>query len=183
MSPRAGLLAWLVAVLGVTLVHDPAVLGAALSCAVLASGRGRAALAWRAVRAVLPMLLLISAGYLLMAWLTTGVAWPYVLLLNLRVALLAFLMAWLVRDLDLDAALAAWPAARRWLGIVRGQVQVFRRLADDYRAALASRSTVPPTLGQRYRAGATLGLAALDKAVHNSEALAQGMRSRGAFDD
>jgi len=62
-------------------------------------------------------------------------------------------------------------------------VAVFRRLAGEYRAAVQSRSTVPPTLRQRYRAGAALGLAALDKAMYNSEAVTQAMRSRGALDD
>jgi cobalt/nickel transport system permease protein len=42
---------------------------------------------------------------------------------------------------------------------------------------------VPLSLRQRYRAAATLGLAALDKAMYNSESLTQGMRSRGALDD
>lgn len=183
MSPRAWLLAWFAAVVGVTLVHQPAWLAAGLAGALLASGRGRPALLWRAARAVLLVNLVISAGYLLMGWWTSTVAWNYLLLLNLRVLLLALLTAWLARDLDLDRALHGLPVARRWLGIVRCHVGVFRRLASEYRDAVSSRSTLAPTLAQRYRAGATLGLAALDKAVYQSEALGQAMRSRGAFDD
>jgi cobalt/nickel transport system permease protein len=183
MSPRAWLLAWFAAVVGVTLVHEPAWLAAGLAAVLLASGHGRPGLLWRAVRAVLLINLVISSGYLLMAWLSGAVAWNFLLLLNLRVLLLALLTAWLARDLDLDRALRGLPVARRWLGIVRCQLGVFRRLANEYRDALSSRSTLAPTLAQRYRAGATLGLAALDKAVYNSEAVSQAMRSRGAFDD
>ncbi|MGD9387785.1 MAG: hypothetical protein PVI87_06115 [Gammaproteobacteria bacterium] len=183
MRHELALGAWLAAVVASTLVHDPAVLGTALVLALAISGAGRGALLWRAVRLVLPVLAVLSAGYVVLGWWTGELAPRYLLLLNLRVVLLALLTAWAVRDIDLDRALARWPVARRWLAIVRSQVSVFRRLATDYRAAVRSRSTVPPTLGQRYRAGAALGLAALDKAMYNSEALTQGMRSRGALDD
>jgi cobalt/nickel transport system permease protein len=183
MRQRAWLCAWLFAVVGATLVHDPAWLGGAVGAVLLVSGRGRAVLLRRALYAVLPILLLITLGYLAMGWLTASLAWQYLLLVNLRVLLLAMLTTWMVRDVDLERALHGLPAAQRWLSIVRGQVRVFRRLAEEYRAAVRSRSTVPPTLGQRYRAGAALGLAALDKAMVNSEALTQGMRSRGALDD
>lgn len=183
MSQRAWLFAWLLAVVGVTLVHAPLWLAGGLVLALAASGRGRLALLLRALRLVAPVLLLISAGYLAAAWLSGAPAWEYLLLLNLRVSLLALLSTWMMRDLDLDRALQGRPRLQRWLSIVRGQVEVFRRLASEYRAAVQSRSTVPPTLAQRYRAGAALGLAALDKAVYNAEALTQGMRSRGALDD
>lgn len=183
MKPRVFLGAWLLAVVLVTLVHEPAWLAAALAAVLLASGPGRTRLLWRATRGVLAIALVISSGYLVMGWLTASLAWQYLLLLNLRMLLLVLLTAWVVRDVDLDRALHGFPGAQRWLSIVRSQVSVFRRLAAEYRAAVRSRSTLPPTLGQRYRAGAALGLAALDKAMYNSEALTQGMRSRGALDD
>lgn len=183
MRHQLALWCWLAAVVVTTLVHAPAVLAVALVLALLVSGGGRARLLWRATRTVAPVLLLLSAGYTVMAWWQGRPLVDYLLLLNLRVMLLALLTAWAVRDIDLDRALAPYPAARRWLSIVRSQVAVFRRMATEYRAAVHSRSTVPPTLRQRYRAGATLGLAALDKAMYNSESLTQGMRSRGALDD
>jgi cobalt/nickel transport system permease protein len=183
MRHQVALWSWLAAVVATTLVHAPAVLAVALVLALLGSGRGRGRLLWRAMRTVAPVLLLLSAGYLVLAWWQGRPVLDYLLLLNLRVVLLALLTAWAVRDIDLDRALAPYPAARRWLAIVRSQVTVFRRLATEYRAAVQSRSTVPPSLRQRYRAAATLGLAALDKAMYNSESLTQGMRSRGALDD
>lgn len=183
MRDRMALSAWLAAVIATTLVHDPLVLAVSLAVVLLVSGAGRAGLLWRAIRAVAPVLLVLSAGYLLLGWWTGELAGRFLLLLNIRVVLLALLTAWAVRDIDLDRALERWPAARRWLAIVRGQVTVFRRMASEYRAAVRSRSTLPPTLAQRYRANAALGLAALDKAMYNSEALTQGMRSRGALDD
>ena len=183
MKHQLGLGLWLLAVVAATLVHAPAWLGLGIAVVLLLSGSGRGALLWRALRVVLPVLLLISSGYLLMGWLSASLAWDYLALLNLRVVLLALLTAWAARDVDLGRALQGFPAAQRWLSIVRSQLVVFRRLATEYRAAVRSRSTVPPSLLQRYRAGAALGLAALDKAMYNSEALAQGMRARGALDD
>lgn len=183
MRDRIGLCAWLLAVLAATLVHDPAWLGGALVAAILVSGQGRRVLARRALLAVLPILAVISFGYLAMGWFTGTLAWPYLWLLNLRVLLLAVLTMWMVRDVDPGRALQGYPGAQRWLNIVRSQATLFRRQACEYRAAVQSRSTLPPTLAQRYRAGAALGLAVLDKAMYNSEALTQGMRARGALDD
>lgn len=183
MSSRAGLFAWLAAIVAVTCVHEPAWLAGGCAAVLVFSGRGRAALLLGGLRAVLPILVLISAGYLLMSWLAGTTAWGFLLLLNLRVILLALLTSWMVRDVRLERALAGWPQAQRWLCIVQVQVATFRRLANEYRDAVRSRSTVAPTLGQRYRAGAALGLAVLDKAVYNAEAVTQGMRSRGALDD
>lgn len=183
MSQRIWLLAWLLAVIAATLLHQPAWLAAAVGVVLLVSGRGRLSLLRRAAGAVAPIAILLSSGYLLMAWFADRIAWDYLLLLNLRLLLLALLSAWVVRDLDLDRALRGSPVAQRWLSIVRSQLTVFKRLAAEYRAAATSRSTVPPALGQRYRAAAAVGLAVLDKAMYNSEALVQGMRSRGAFDD
>jgi len=183
VNPRFGLFAWLAAVVAVTLVHEPAWLAGGCAAVVVFSGAGRTVLLVRALRAVLPILLLISAGYLVMSWLTATPAWSFLLLLNLRVTLLALLTGWMLRDVRIERALQGWPRAQRWLSIVRVQVATFRRLAGEYRDAVKSRSTVAPTLWQRYRAGAALGLAVLDKAVYNAEAVTQGMRSRGALDE
>ena len=174
---------YLTAVIAVTLIHDPRVLLLVLAGLLLLSGSGRPALLLRAGRPVLWILLLISSGILFMGWLTGQPVLGALLLINLRVVVLALLTAWMLRDIDLDLALVRWPRARRWLVIVRGQVQLFRRLAQDYRCAQKSRTVVAPTLHQRYLGSAAIGLAALDKGVHNAEMVTQAMRSRGALHD
>jgi cobalt/nickel transport system permease protein len=178
---RLGL--YLAAVIAVTLVHEPVLFLLALGGVLLISGPGRPLLLRRAARPVFSVLLLISSGYLLMGWLTGQPVLAALILINLRVLLLALLTGWMVRDVDLDRALAGWPRARRWLVIVRGQVGLFRRLGEDYRHAQLSRTVVPPTLHQRYLGAAAVGLAALDKGVHNAEMVTQAMRSRGALHD
>jgi len=178
---RLGL--YLTAVVAVTLIHHPAALLVLLAGILLLSGNGRVALVLRAARPVAWILLLISAGYLLMGWLTGQAVLAALVLINLRVLVIALLTAWMVRDTDLDLALARWPKARRWLVVVRGQMLLFRRLVHDYRQAQKSRASVPPTLRQRYLGSAAIGLAALDKGVHNAELVTLAMRSRGALDD
>jgi cobalt/nickel transport system permease protein len=178
---RLGL--YLMAVVTVTLFHQPVVLLVLLAGILLVSGKGRAGLVLRAARPVAWVLLLISSGYLLMGWLTGQPVLAALVLINLRVLVLALLTAWVVRDVDLDAALARWPNARRWLVVVRGQLLLFRRLAHDHRHAQRSRATMPPTLRQRYLGSAAIGLAALDKGVYNAEMVTQAMRSRGALHD
>ncbi len=177
------LLAYAAAVVGTTFLHAPLWLCAALGTVMLLSGRGRIALLTRAAKGVLTVTLITSGGIVVMGLIRSEINLDLLLLLNLRLLLLAILTSWMVRDVDLDQALYRYPAARRWLSIVRIQIHLFTRLAGDYRQAQKSRGTAAPGLRRRYRAAAALGSAALDKAVHNSEALTQGMRSRGAFDD
>lgn len=177
------LVLWLSAVVAVTFVHHAGALAALLAAALLLSGSGRGRLLLRALKGVGPVLLLISAGYALVGLLGGTFHPATLLLLNLRVALLALLTFWMLRDVPLPAALARWPVALRWLVIVRSQIALFRRLADDYRLARRSRSTLPPTLRHRYQGAAATTLAALDKAVYNAEVVTQAMRSRGALDD
>ncbi|AGA32993.1 hypothetical protein TVNIR_1320 [Thioalkalivibrio nitratireducens DSM 14787] len=182
-SHSVRLVLYLAAVVAVTLVHDPRLLALALAVVLLASGPGRAALLLRALRPVLWVLVLISGGYLLMGVLTRQPVLDALVLINVRVLLLALLTAWMVHAVNLDRALVRWPRARRWLVIVRGQILLFRRLAQDYRLAQRSRTVLAPSLRQRYLGSAAVGLAALDKGVHNAELVTQAMRSRGALHD
>lgn len=176
------LLAGLAAVVAATLVHDAMALAAALAGALALSGPGRGALLRRALRRVLPLALMLSAGLLLGGlWLGTLDSGA-LLRLNLRLALLSLLVAWTARAVDYDRALALWPAARRGLAVVRVQIASLQRAQVDYQAALRSRSPDPPSLRTHTRAVALHGLGLLDKAVHNAEAVTLGMRSRGALD-
>ncbi len=184
-SPGHGwrLLAYLTAVVAGTAVHDPRWLAAALGAALLLSGRGRGALLRRALKGVAAVALLVSGGYLIMGAILGEASSEFLLLLNTRLILLATLTAWAVRDIDLDRALCRYPEARRWLSIVRVQIALFVRLAQEFRQAQRSRAAFHPSLASRTRGVAALGVAALDKALHNAEEVTQGMRSRGAFDD
>ncbi len=180
---RGVLVGGLLAMFTATLVHEPLWLAGALAGLLALAGAARWTVLRRAVRVVLPVNLMISAGMVVAGGLDGSVDWAFLLLLNLRVVLLASLAAWLALRVDFDRALAPWPAARRGLVIVRVQSALLRRLALDYRLAFASRSIETPTLVSRYRAVGAHGLGLLDKAVANAEATTLAMRSRGALDD
>jgi cobalt/nickel transport system permease protein len=162
---RLTLLAWLGSVVLVTMIHDALLLACGSAVLLLVSGTGRGALLWRALRGVAFVMVVISAGYLLVGLLTAAFDPAVLLLLYARVGLLALLTAWMVRDVNISRALSGWPTAQRWLAIVQGQLRMFQRLAADYRLARLSRSSLAPTLRQRYLGTAALTLAALDKAV------------------
>lgn len=183
MTEPMRLTAYAVAVVVVTLVHEPIWLAVGLLVAIVLSGQGRVALLQRSLRVVVPVVLMISFGMLLAGWLHGAIGWHSVVLLNLRIVLLSMLVTWMVRDVDLNLALERWPGARRWLAIVRMHIASMQQQVLDYKAAFASRSADPPTLVSRYRAVSAHGLGLLDKAVHNAEASTLGMRSRGALDE
>ena len=183
MTHRQKLVAYLLAVVVFTSVHNPAFLASALVAVLILAQHGQRRLIQKASKGVLFIGLILSSGYLAMGALAGQIDWSYLALLNLRLSLLALLTAWLMRDVCLCQALSKWPDAQRWLMVVRTQADVFTRLGADYKDAFRSRSNHTPTLTQRYQASSALGLAVLDKAVHNAEAVTQGMRSRGVFDD
>lgn len=180
---RGYLLGGALVMLVATLIHDPFWLAGALLALLALAGVQRSTILRRAARVVLPVNLMISLGIVLVGGMSGRVDWMFLLLLNLRVVLLAGLTAWLAVRVDFDRALAPWPAARRWLAIVRIQAALLRRLALDYRSAFASRSVEAPTLVTRYRAVGAHGLGLLDKAVANADATTLAMRSRGALDE
>lgn len=183
MTHQQKLIAYLLAVVIFTSVHNPAFLASALIAVLILARHGRRQLIRKASKGVLFIGLILSSGYIAMGALSGHIDWAYLALLNLRLALLATLTAWMMRDACLNQALARWPDAQRWLMVVRTQADVFTRLGADYKDAFRSRSNHTPSLTQRYQASSALGLAVLDKAVHNAEAVTQGMRSRGVFDD
>lgn len=178
----AWLLAYLLAVVGITFVHQPAWLAVGLLLAVLAAGHGR----WRLLRrAVLALLLLnasVSLAYALPAWWQARPVLDILLLMNLRMLLLTFLAFWLVDRVNLLAALARWPLLVRIATLAIGQLTVYRRLLDDFRLAFRSRRLAPPTTADLLRHAGAQGGALLDKSLHNAEQVAQAMRSRGSFD-
>lgn len=183
MTPTGWLLVYATAVVAITFVHVPAVLGGLLALAVITAGTARWQLLKRAGFAILAFNLTVSLGYALVAGLRGEFVFDYLLLVNLRVLLLVFLGFWFVRRVNLIQALSFSPGLAWAATLAVGQIQSFRRVIGDFGLALQSRSPVPPRLADRMGSASAQGRDLLDKSVAAAQESALAMRSRGCFDD
>lgn len=183
MTHLAKIMLYLIAIMSITMVHNPVLLLGGV-CGVFFMARPNpVAMLWRSARRVFWIATLLSFGYGVMGLLTQQLDWMFLLLLNSRLLLLSFLTTWLMQVVCWRQALMRWPEAQRWLVVVRTQAGLLTQLSHHYRDAVRSRSAYPGSLRKRYCANAAMSLALLDKSVHNAEALTLGMRSRGVFND
>lgn len=170
------------AVLAISFIHEPSWLACGLLAALLAAGASRWALLKRAVLALLLFNASVSLAYALLAAWREQPVWAPLLLINLRVLLLVYLGFWVVERVRLLDALRGWPSLSMVATLTLGQVVVYRRLLDDFRAALRSRNPLPPKPTTLLRHAGVQGGALMEKALHGAEQSAQAMRSRGSFD-
>ncbi|MFP5507400.1 MAG: ABC transporter permease [Gammaproteobacteria bacterium] len=176
---RALLIAYVVAVLAATLVHEPLLLALGLGMTLLLAGRAAPTVLKRTVRAVLAFNLAVSLGYVLLAWLREFSPWHTLLLLNLRVLLLTGLTFTFIARVNLFKALDFSRTLTWLLGLAYSQALAFRRSYGDFRLALTSRSLQRPRLADRYRASAAAASWFLDKGLATARETAQALRARG----
>jgi len=183
MRDKAALFLYAATVLCVTLVHDIRLLAATLAVVLLFSGRSAPHLAARAGRAILVFNAAVSVSYAALALLRGTFRPEFLLRMNLRVFLLTYLAFLLVSRINPFRALSFSPALLHLFTLAYGQIIVFRRLFDDFRLALKSRS--PARIGTRdlYRNAGAAGSFFLEKALHSSTEITEAMRSRGFFRD
>ncbi|MFH1679616.1 MAG: ABC transporter permease [Candidatus Eisenbacteria bacterium] len=183
MRDRAALLLYVAAVVCATLLHDVLFLAAALAAAVLFSGRSAPRLAARAARAILIFNAVVTVSYAAISLLRGSFEPVYLLRMNLRVFLMTYLTFFLISRINPFRALSFSPALLYLFTLAYGQIAVFRRLYDDFRLALRSRSPAKIRRRDLYRHAGATGAFLLEKALHDSTEIAQAMRSRGFFSD
>ncbi|MCP5277897.1 MAG: ABC transporter permease [Thiobacillus sp.] len=177
------LLAYLATVIAATLVHDPGILAAGLALTLLLAGRQATALLLRTLRTVLAFNLAVSLGYLMLSALRHEPPWDTLLLLNLRVLAISTLTFLFITRVNLFQALGFSRTLTYLLGLAYSQAMAFRRVHDDFRLALVSRSPHRPALKDRYRASAAAAAWLLDKGLAGARETAQALRTRGFFND
>lgn len=185
MTPRQAqgwLLAYLAAVVTVTLVHDARVLAVGLGAALLLAGTQRWRLLRRTLGAVLWFNLSVSAGYAPLAWWQQRLQAEVLVLMNLRVLLLVFLGFWCVARVNLLQALAFSRTLSLVATLAAGQVAVFTCVLQDFRLAFVSRTPGRARLDDRLRHAAGQATHLLDQSVARAAESAMAMRSRGCFD-
>ncbi|MBN2172384.1 MAG: ABC transporter permease [Candidatus Krumholzibacteriota bacterium] len=182
MKGRLALGAYLAAVILATTIHRLDVLGGLLLAALLLAGRDAPRLARRALLAVLVFTGLVSLSWLAVClWQGTS-PWRTLALLNLRVFVLAFLAFLVIARVNWQRALGFSPGLTHLLVLATGQALAFRRLFEEFRQALRSRSAGRPGARALLRHGAAASAFFLQRALERSEEITQAMRSRGLFD-
>ena len=184
MRDRALLLFYLAAVVAASLTHDARGLGAGLLLVLLSAGRRAWPLARRTLRAALPFLAALAAGWWIVAPAGGGdAAAPALARLGLRVALLTALAFRILPAVSLPRALSFSPTLRFVLVLATSQVLAFRRLFGDFRLALTARSPrrVGPRLALRH--GAATAAWFLRRAEHDATTLTEALEARGFFLD
>lgn len=174
---------YLAAVVAITMVHAPLVLGSVLCLVVAAAGNERWKLLRRTVLAVIAFNLTVNLGYAIIALWQGAFVPGYLVLVNLRVVLLVFLGFWFVSAVDILAALGDWPLARLLATLAIGQIKTFERVLRDFQLAFESRNLTQPRLIDKARSAAAQTQTLLDKSIASANDAAMAMRSRGAFDD
>lgn len=180
---QAQLLAYLATVITATLVHEPGLLAAGLALTLLLAGRRAPALLRRTLRTVLVFNLAVSLGYLLVATFLDEAPWDTLLLINLRVLAITTLTFLFIERVNLFQALGFSRTLAYLLGLAYSQAMALRRVHDDFRLALVSRSPHRPALKDRYRASAATAAWLLDKGLAGAREAAQALRARGFFND
>jgi len=183
MRDRLLLLLYLALVLLATSVHDPWILGGLLAAAALAAGRDLLRIAKRATLAILFFNAVITVSYAALSLWQGSFSGHYLLLMNLRVFLLTFLTFLLVRHINPYRAFAFSRSLLFLTALCTSQVLTMRRLYDEFRLALRSRSIVRPGLRDLYRHGAATAAFFLHKSVSDAGEIARAMTSRGFFND
>lgn len=180
---RRYLLAYLAAVVAITLLHSPWLLGTLLLAALAAAGKARWALLRRSLKAIVLFNLSISLGLIVAGLWQGSIDAEALIRLNLRVVLLVFLGFWFIRRVNLLHALAGWPLLTWIASLALGQIRLFERLLREFSLAFTSRNPTPPRPIDQARHVLAQGTTLLDKSLAQSTMATLALRSRGVFDD
>jgi cobalt/nickel transport system permease protein len=183
MRDRILLLAYAIAVVTATSVHSLWLLAGMLAAGVLLAGPRRGAIARRALLAVVLFTSVVLIAYAVTSLLQGTFSGRYLALITLRVLTLTYLTLLLAERVNL---IRAFDFSRTLLYVVTlatSQVLTMRRVFDEFRQALRSRTLERPSAATVYRHGAATAAFFVEKSVHDATEIAQAMRSRGFFDD
>jgi len=181
LRERFLLLLYLGAVVSLTLFHDLPLLLAALALVSIIAGRAFPRIARRALVAILLFNSVVTVSHAAVALFRHEFRLDYVLLINVRVFLLTFLTFLVVERVDLIRALSFSPTLTCLVSLAYGQILSFRRLFEEFRLALRSRTIARLTASQILGHGGATGAWFLRRSLRNSEETAQAMKSRGFF--
>ncbi|NWG39563.1 MAG: ABC transporter permease [Hydrogenophilaceae bacterium] len=182
MSERIKLLAYLVAIIIASWTTSPAWLTGGLLATLLLCGRDAMRMVRRAIVTTIAFSGIVSAAYAGYRWLafdTLPLDW--LVTVNLRVLLMAMLTFLVIARVNLFQALSVSRRFSFLLVLAVSQSIGLKRVLDEFRMGLHSRSIRPASLRDRYRAVAHAAGWLVDKSLGHAHESAQALKSRGLF--
>jgi cobalt/nickel transport system permease protein len=177
------LIFYVAAIIAVTSVHHPGVLGAGLVAAIAIAGRRAPALAKKALVAILLFNSVVTVSYAAVSLIRDEFSLNFVILINLRVFLLTFLTFLTIDRINPFKALSFSKTLSYLLTLAASQVVAFRRLFEDFRMAFKSRTARRAGPGDLHRHASSAASFFFQKAFQESTEITDAMKSRGFFDD
>lgn len=171
------------ALVAATLVHDVAILVSMLAAASILAGRDWVRVASRALRAILVFNALVTVSYTIVSLVRGDFSPGYLVLVNVRVFFLTFLTALAARRINFMRVFSFSRSLSYVITLAVGQIVTFRRLLDDMKMAMASRSVRRAGLRDMYRHAASSASFFFLRAMNDASEITDGMKSRGFFDD
>ena len=171
------------AVLAVTLIHRTALLALLAAVTLLMAGKDRIRVTSRSLRAIVVFNSLVTVSYTLVSVIRGDFSPGYLLLVNVRVFLLTSLTALAARRINLLRVFRFSRTLSYVITLALGQFATFRRMLDDFRGAITSRTIRRATLKDMYRHAASSASFFFLKSMKDASEITHGMRSLGFFDD
>jgi cobalt/nickel transport system permease protein len=177
------LFVYLAAVVMITSIHDIGFYLISLAALILLAPGDFFKIAKRALVAIMIFNSIITISYVVITLVQGSFSFRYVALINLRVFLLTSLTFLLVDKINPFKAFAFSRSLLYLLTLAYSQVLTLRRLFEEFRLALKSRSPSRPAARDLYRHGASTGAFLLRKSINDTTDITQAMKSRGFFND
>jgi cobalt/nickel transport system permease protein len=183
MIHRILLFVYLAAVVLITWIHELQFYLVALASLVLFARGDFIKIAKRVFLALVIFNSIITISYTVITLFQETFSPRYVALINLRVFLITSLTFLLVERINPFQAFAFSRSLMYLLTLAYSQVLTLRRLFEEFRLALKSRSLSRPAVRDLYRHGASTGAFLLRKSLNDTNDITQAMKSRGFFND
>ncbi|MFQ6104640.1 MAG: hypothetical protein ACE5OP_10150 [Candidatus Glassbacteria bacterium] len=183
MKDRIAFILYVVAVILITLIHDIRFLLVGMSLLILISGRDFWKIAKKAAYAIVMFNSIVTISYVFLAKLEGDFSSHYVALVNVRVFALTYLTFLMRERINMFKALEPSRPMLYALNLAYSQVLTLKRLFEEFRAALRSRSIDRLSVRTLYRHGASMGAFFLHKSLNDTREITQAMKSRGFFND
>lgn len=174
---------YLASVVLITSIHDIQFYLITMTALILLARGDFFKIAKRVFFAIVIFNSIITISYVVISLIRGNFSGHYIVLINLRVFLLTSMTFLFVDRINPFKALAFSRSLLYLLTLAYSQVLTLRRLFEEFRLALKSRSPARPAAGDRYRHGASTGAFLLRKSINDTTDITQAMKSRGFFND